>query len=96
MRVPSPPQAVPEERNEWLEHDITDLYARFALSCHHHHHREKLIAGGDGEEEEDEDEADGAAESVENRLLEFVRAHATAGAGGYGGWKTAYRRFVSA
>jgi hypothetical protein len=27
-------------------------------------------------------------------LVEFVRSHATAGAGGYGGWKAAYRRSV--
>jgi hypothetical protein len=85
---------VPEERNEWLEHGITDLFARFSLNCHHHnHHREeKPAAAGDGDEGAEE-EAEG--EPVENRLMEFVRSHAKAGASGYGGWKAAYRRFVS-
>jgi hypothetical protein len=79
---------VPEERNERLEHGITDLFARFSLNCHHR--EEKPAAAGD---ESAEEEAEG--EPVENRLMEFVRSHATAGAGGYGGWKAAYRRFVS-
>jgi hypothetical protein len=84
---------VPEERNEWLEHGITDLFARFSLNCHHR--EEKPAAAGDGDEgakEEEEEEAEG--EPVENRLMEFVHSHAKAGAGGYGGWKAAYRRFV--
>jgi hypothetical protein len=88
---------VPEERNEWLEHGITDLFARFSLNCHHHHdhhnhHREEKPAAA-GDEGAEEEEAEG--EPVENRLMEFVRSHAKAAAGGYGGWKAAYRRFVS-
>jgi hypothetical protein len=89
---------VPPRRNEWLEHGITDLFARFSLNCHHQQQREEkpraAAAGGDEGAEEEEDEG-AAAEPIENRLMEFVRSHATAGASGYGGWKAAYRRSVS-
>lgn len=81
---------MPPEHNEWLGH-VTDLFARFSLKCQHHSETlaaDAADAGGDEEEEESQG-------LIENRLMEFVRSHATTDAGGYGGWKAAYRRFVS-
>jgi hypothetical protein len=86
-----PSQAVPEKDNKWLAHGITELFARFSLNSHHH--REKPTAtdaaAADGDEEAETEDL------AEDRLMDFVRSHATAGAGGYGGWKAAYRRSVS-
>jgi hypothetical protein len=98
------PQVVPRERNEWLEHPISDLFARFSLNsdgsqCHSDEASKTQAtavardseAGGDGEDDdyEDDDGEDEVSKHV-NGLQAFVRSHATRD--GYGGWKRAYQR----
>lgn len=75
-------QSVPERANAWLEHPISDLFARFSL-------RSERESEGENGESDDEDE-DGIGHAA--ALREFVRSHATRD--GYGGWKQAYRRYA--
>lgn len=77
---PHPYTSVPERANAWLEHPISDLFARFSL-------RSERESEGENGESDDEDE-DGIGHAA--ALREFVRSHATRD--GYGGWKQAYRR----
>ncbi len=77
---------MPEEANAWLEHPISDLFARFSLSS------EREGEGKNGESDDEDEDEDGIGHAA--ALREFVRSHATRD--GYGGWKQAYRRYACA
>lgn len=79
-------QFVPEQANAWLEHPISDLFARFSLSS------ERESEGKNGESDDEDENEDGIGHAA--ALREFVRSHATRD--GYGGWKQAYRRYACA
>jgi hypothetical protein len=83
-------QSVPEERNEWLEHSITDLFARFSLSCRSDDARRTAAAAAGSDADGDDDDDSEAEADHANKLMGFVRSHATRD--GYGGWKEAYHR----